>query len=80
MLQKRYIWVGQRLHAGRKAGMQSEGRFCIVGKGYITVVLTYIIVIGSQLMMQGRTKIIQGIDIKHIGPICVSILCSREVA
>ena len=32
-----YIWVGQRLYIGRKAYMQSEGRFCTVGKGFIMV-------------------------------------------
>jgi len=70
MLFKGRIWVGQRLYRGRKACMQSEGRFCAVGKGSIMVVQS-LIVIGSQLIVQGRAKIMQG---------AVMVLCSREVA
>ncbi len=70
MFSKGRIRAGQRLYTGRKACMQSEGRFYAVGKGSIMVVQS-LIVIGSQLIAQGRAKILQG---------AVVVLCSRKVA
>jgi hypothetical protein len=60
MVEPRLIYALKEVYMGRPktayrsemAYMQSEGRFYIVGKGFIAVVLfTFMIVIGSQPMV-----------------------------
>lgn len=48
--------------------MQSEGRFCMVGKSSAAV--GYLIAVGFQPIIQGRAKIMRSVE---------SIISSREV-
>jgi hypothetical protein len=88
MVEPRLIYASKEVYMGRpKIAYRSKGLYAVGGKilygweRFCCSRYTLLIAAGSQPIVQGRAKIIRGVEFKHT---CMrmsdSIICSREVA